>query len=238
MDFTEENKTENQSLLFDKNARQTMKFGKDDDENHYGLEFAINGLGDELLAEFDRLSLVKLESCGENQVFTSNDLDACSWVFETYVEMTGGFEGELPENWRDEFDLLERQSIVREFMTAYVKGSEKTKFKKQFTFGKSHATKSVTLIVNFNGREMECPHVLPENKDKFLKRFIEITQGLVSKKGKSGTYLPETYKRLGVLYDEMKVEAKTYAPDGIPLNHKALVLRESFSSQAEAQRKK
>lgn len=232
------NKTEEAAVVFDKNQPQKMVFTPEDDENHYELEFQLAGLSDEDLAEFDRLSFIKLESQGENQVFTSDDFDACSWFFDKNISLVGGFEGNLPENWRDEFDLQQRQSIVREFMTAYVKGSEKTKFKKSFSFGKSTTAKKVTLIATFNGREIECGHTLPENKSKFLRDFIKITQGLVSKKGKSGTYLPETFRKLGRLYDEMGVAADNYAPDGVPLHHKALVLRETFSAQAEAQRKK
>lgn len=226
------------TTLFDKSLVQKMKFAKEDDEARYLLEFQCGALNDEILAEFDRLSFLKVEQEGENQVFVSDDLDACDWFFKENVKLTSGFEGELPNDWQDSFDLQERQMIVREFLNAYVKGSENTKFTRSFSFGKKQTSK-ITVIATFNGEEIELTHFLPDNKNNFLRRFIKITQGLINKKGKTGTFLPETYVKLGALYDEMNIKSEGYAAlAAIPLHHKAIVLREAFGAQAESQRKK
>lgn len=226
-------------ILFDKNAPQKLPFVKKDDNGRYELEFEIQNLADEDLKEFDRLSFVKIETEGDDQIFTSDDLDACEWFFDNRVKLTGGFDGELPPNWADEFSLTEKQAIVREFLSAgvYTSGDEVVKTKR-LTFGTGGNITKIEILAVFDGREIVCTHKLPGNKNNFLRRFIKIAQGLTNKKGKTGTYLPETWQKLGQLYDEMDITVSGYEPDGIPLHHKALVLREAFAAQAESNRKK
>lgn len=226
-------------ILFDKNAPQKMPFIKKDEDGRYELEFAILGLPDEDLKEFDRLSFVKVETQGDDQIFTSDDLDACEWFFENRVLLTSGFDGELPSNWTDSFDLLEKQAVVREFLSAGVYSSGEGAVKtKRLMFGSGQDSSKIEILAVFDGIETVCTHKLPPNKNNFLRRFIKITQGLTNKKGKTGTYLPETWARLGQLFDEMDITVSGYVPNGIPLHHKALVLREAFGTQAESNRKK
>lgn len=234
-----ENFTETEVItMFDKSAPQKQKFGKKDAEGYYELEFEISNLSDELLKEFDRLSFVKVETEKDNQIFTSDDLDACEWFFNEAVLLVGGFDGQLPADWREAFDLTEKQAIVREFLSANIYAEDSgAKGKKTFSFGKTGG-KTIKLIVVWNGEETIVTHKLPQNAKNFLRRFIQITQGLISKKGKTGTFLPETFEKLGRLYDEMEITVSGYVVDGIPLHHKALVLREAFASEAETNRKK
>lgn len=226
-------------ILFDKNAPQKLPFVKKDDDGRYELEFEIQNLADEDLKEFDRLSFVKIETEGDNQIFTSDDLDACEWFFDNRVKLVGGFDGELPSNWTDSFDLLEKQAIVREFLSAgvYTSGDGVVKTKR-LMFSLGHDSSKIEILTVFDGKEIICTFKLPANKNNFLRRFIKITQGLANKKGKTGTYLPETWQKLGALFDEMDITVSGYVPDGIPLHHKALVLREAFAAQAESNRKK
>ncbi|HMS44099.1 MAG TPA: hypothetical protein PKE69_27985, partial [Pyrinomonadaceae bacterium] len=205
-------------VLFDKNESQRLPFVKKDDGGRYELEFGILNLSDADLKEFDRLSFVKIETEGDNQIFTSDDLDACEWFFDNCVKLCGGFDGELPENWTDSFDLLEKQAIVREFLSANVYSSGDGVVKtKRLTFGTGGNLTKIEILAVFGGREIICTHKLPANKNNFLRRFIKITQGLTNKKGKTGTYLPETWQKLGQLFDEMDITVSGYVEGGIPL---------------------
>lgn len=234
----ETNKT-NTATKFNKNVPQTIKFRKSDDEYSYVLDFKINNLDDSDLAEVDRLSNIKLEASEDGQKMTVENLEASEWFFDKNVKLVGdGYEGELPENWQSEFTPVEKQAVVSDFLFVEVWKPSKTKVTKKFSFGGIKQRK-ITLKVIFDGKEMLVNHELPVNINTFTTRFREITSGLESKQGQTGSFLPETQEQLAELYDDAKV---TFSADDYdsepPSHHKATVMREAFGLQVHSQTKK
>lgn len=236
----EKEQTQEVKQAYDKNARQIAKFAKEDNDARYDLTFAIEGLSDEDLIEFDRLTISTQKLDGNTIVLENDDLEACVWFFKKNVLLVDGFEGELPGDWQKEFDALEMQEIVRAFLDQRIFVESESKAPQKYTFGKSRSNKVIKIVAPFNGKEELLAHELPANASDFIGKFKRITRPSEMKKGDEGISAPDTWENLGALYDEMgiKTNEADYAQDGVPLHHKVLALRENFGANLQRQTKK
>lgn len=225
---------------YDKNARQIAKFITEDEDSRYELTFAVDNLADDDLAEYDRLTISQQKLDGNTIILENDDLEACIWFFNKNVQLIEGFDGELPENWREEFDEQEKQEIVRTFLDMRIHIENETKAKSKLVFGKPKSSKVIKIVAPFNGKEELYAHELPANAASYLFKFKRIVRPSEMKRGEEAISSPHTWEPLGALYDEMgiKADAKDYAENGTPLHHKVLVLRENFGANLQRQTKK
>ena len=149
----------------------------------------------------------------------------------------GGFEGELPEGWQEEFTGLEKQEIVRTFLGTRVHFNNENKIKKAFKFGQK-SNKTVKLIAVFDGAEILLTHTLPLSYGEFLHKFKQITRASEIKRGEDSISSRSVVTALGKLYDEMNISSGDYAAGDVPLHHKVTVVREAFGANLQKQQKK
>ncbi|HEY0428989.1 MAG TPA: hypothetical protein VGC76_14505 [Pyrinomonadaceae bacterium] len=220
---------------YDKDARQEFKFEGEDDENRYVLTFAVEGLPDADLFEYDKLSETQVISKNKNnQLFKTNAIPASRWFFEERIQLIDGFDGELPDNWREDFDDEERAAVVNALLDCDVVVKEETKILGKRKFGQAKANNLITLKAAFNGEETLLDFDFPPKNSDQIGKFRAITVGAIFKKGREGRFMRETWEAICALYDELKVQC-----DANPAAHlKVLAMRERFEANLQSQTKK
>lgn len=228
----EDNQTQTVKTVYDKDARQEFKFEGEDDKNRYELTFAIDGLPDKDLFEYDKLSETQVVSKGKNQLFKTNSLPASRWLFQ-HVQLVDGFEGELPENWQADFDDEERAAVVNALLDCDVVVADETKTLGKRRFG-VQSNNRITVKASFNGKEELVNFDFPAKTSEQIGKFRKITVGAIFKKGREGRFMPETWENICSLYKELGVKC-----DANPAAHLiVLAMRERFEANLQSQTKK
>lgn len=222
---------------FNKNGKQIAVFAREDEDSRAELAFAVLGLSDDDFIEFDKLTVSNQKIDGNSIIIETDDTDACAWYFDKNVQLKGGFEGELPADWQNEFSGLEKQEIVRTFLGTRVYFNNENKIKKAFKFGQK-SNKTIKLVAVFNGAEVLLTHTLPGAYVEFLHKFKQITRASEIKRGEDSISSRSVVTALGRLYDEMKIASEDYEAGDVPLHHKVTVVREAFGANLQKQQKK
>lgn len=235
---TEQTENNNQSAakaVYDKNARQLFKFEGEDDDNRYILTFAVEGLPDEDLFEYDKLTETQITDKGKSSIMTTNPLPASRWFFEEKVQLVDGFDGdELAANWREDFDDDEREAIVRALLDYDLVVKEETKTLGKRKIGQSHENNRITLKAPFSGEETLLNFDFPPKNGEQIGKYKKINARTEFKRGRSGRFAMPAWKELCSLYDELGVKC-----DANPAVYlKVAAMRERFDVGLQSQAKK
>ena len=221
------------AAVYDKAARQVFVVEGEDKENDYKLTFAVDGLNDEDLFEYDRLQETQVTQDGKNQLFQNNTLAASRYFFKNHLQLIEGFDGELPANWQDDFTDDEMQSVVDALLDSdvFVADGVKTLGKRKFGVKKEDI---VPVKAVFNGAETLLNFKFPPKTNQQVAEFRKITVGAIFKKGREGRFLRPTWRHLCEFYAKIGVEC-----DDNPAVHlKVLAMRERFDAALQKNTKK
>lgn len=228
------------TAVYDKTRRQQIIFETEDDDNRYRYVFEVEDLAnDDEFYEFDNLQQMRLVENGNDRDLEVDNLEACVWFFDRNLKLVSGYDGDdagkaPPENWQDEFEPDEKQEIVNTLLAGDVYMEDKVKTIKKREFGSAKLSSTITIKAHFNAAEVLVPFTFPPKETKHIKAYKKITNSAKFKKGRDGTFIPPTWRKLVSLYNEIGVS--TEANPAVPVI--ALAMRERYDTTLKRQTKK
>ena len=221
---------------YDKSQAQVFKFAKEDNDHRYVLEFEVDKLDDEedsRLLEFDRLQEIIIHEDGDDRLLEVNNLEASVWYFDNFIQLKSGFEGELPSDWKDQFDADGKQAVVNTLMGVDIHTMSNVKTLAKFSFTKQKEY-PIMVKANFNNQETLAKFIFPPKEPQHIQAYKKITGAAKFKRGREGTFMPNNWGELRELYDEVGIQC----PDNVGLHMKVIALRDRYDATLREQTKK
>ncbi len=199
----------------------------------------------ETLPEYDHLREVYLSGDGGDQQLETASEVADNYFFETNCVNLEGIEGDLPDNWKSEIDLDERQAGIGRLLAVKVlKDSDQPKITKKRSFGASdQPTKNrVRLLSTFNKYEVETAINFKPKRPSDISKYNRLKSRIGLKEGKgfdnTKIKIPAQIAAKAAIAEELGYTSEGYRDGIVPLHHLALAVTDYFDRSIKTSKKK
>lgn len=235
-----------ENVLYDADAPQKFTYEITDGDSRYDITQVFCGLPDDVLAEYDRMREVSLDTNGANTDLMTDSTGADEYLFRELCSDVLGFDGEKPADWHDLIDYDEKKTGIGKLLGVKIVSDDKEKPLKKREWGKPLASDTVELKSYF-GQDADGNARVVTTKAHFDRktpadvaayaviknRVSLIERGL----DESAIKIPASMKRKAELFDRMNPRVEGYA-GRVPLHHKAAFVTGYFEPRISSAGKK
>lgn len=232
------------TLLYDATAEQRFTYEITDDDAKYEITQIYSGVPDDVLAEYDQLREVSLDSNGDKTDLLTDSTEADEFLFCTLCTDVLGFEGDKPDNWKELVEYDEKKIGISKLLGLKIVADNKEKPIKQRAWGKNTSGDSIELHSFFDGRIVTTKAIFSRKTPADVaayavirNRVSLIDRGLDDQAIK----IPASMKRKADLFNKIQsdggVQIEGYIGEP-PLHHKAAFITGFFESKISASEKK